>query len=286
MASGMQPLTDASPIVIMSYHHSGARHVQLLLTGRIKAACTEGTGILPLCHMGAEAFQRVESRNGGQLSGLAQVSLRSLATVLITAVQAEAGARRWCELAAVQADAAEAFLELFPAARFICVHRSCTGVIEASLKAHPWSIANGEFGRFPAAYPGNNVAALAAYWVSQTENLLAFEEKHGAACMRLRYEDLVADELATLARLLKFLDIEDTDGEQPLTRLPVGGAGHEEATESDLALVPFEAIPQGLRGRVTKVLSGLGYPEPTFRSAAVHPPTEGTTAPTGREYRQ
>src|SRR5258708_27815174 len=167
-------MNDWPPIVIMSYHHSGAPRLQLLLRDQIQVTCSNGTGILPLCHMGAETFQRIEDRQDRQLSRLAQVSLRSMATVLITAVLAEAGGRRWCELATVHAEAAGTFLKLFPGSRFVCVHRSRTDLISSGLQAHPWSIANAEFGPYPAAYPGNNAPALAAYWASHAQDLLAF----------------------------------------------------------------------------------------------------------------
>jgi len=210
--------------------------------------------------MGAEAFQRIEDRQDRQLSRLAHVSLRSLATVLITVVLAEAGGRRWCELATVQADAAVTFMKLFPGTRFVCVHRSCTDVIASGLQAHPWSIANAEFGRYPAAYPGNNAAALAAYWVSCTEDLLAFEENNGAACIRLRYEDLVTDETATLTRLVKFLEAERTNGEPLAPQIPAGSADAE--AEPGLSSAPVDAIPAGLRSRVLRAQSRLGYSEP------------------------
>jgi hypothetical protein len=59
--------------------------------------------------------------------------------------------------------------------------------------AAQWGLSGYGFDSYAAASPGNSVAALARYWVGYTSAIVAAEERLGPACIRLRYEDLVAD---------------------------------------------------------------------------------------------
>jgi hypothetical protein len=48
-------------------------------------------------------------------------------------------------------------------------------VISAAITAAPWGLAGPRLSPFIFDYPGNSVAAMAVYWVTATEKLLAFQ---------------------------------------------------------------------------------------------------------------
>lgn len=74
-----------------------------------------------------------------------------------------------------------------------------------------------EFHRYLAAEP-NAYIALAAAWADVNERLLRYIDEHPHTCVRLRYEDLVANPKAEIGRVFSELGLE-TDLEELLERL-------------------------------------------------------------------
>jgi hypothetical protein len=255
----MRALPDdpAGPVIILSYPYSGADLVQRILTRQSDLAPTAGTGIVPMCEAVAAIWTHIDGRPGAALSPLAVTSIRVLVTTQLTVALASAGQRRWCELATAAPSAAQTFLRIFPAARCVCVYRACTGVISAAVTAQPWGLAGSAMSLYTASYPGNSVAAAAAYWASATEQLLAFEAANPRAAVRVRYEDVVADAEHALENVRTFLCLD----RQIRHELPPGFA--EPAAEdarSGYPQVPLEMIPAELRKRIELLHERLSYP--------------------------
>ncbi len=243
------------PVVIFAYAYSGAARLQRLLSSPA-LACTSGTGLLPLCDQAAAVWRKADNREGSSLSPLAIGSIRALASNLITTFQAAAGGSRWCEVSFSPPDCAETFLQLYPTAKFVCLHRSCPGVIEAGIRANPWSLASTAFGQFAAAYPGNNAAAVAAYWASCTESLLRFEQAYPNACHRARYEDLASYQDLVASKILAFLNLAQAP---PASLHDTRPTAEEPGTPGHQAEIPAELIPLPLRTRVNDLHTRIGY---------------------------
>src|SRR5215472_8199334 len=246
-----------SPIIVLSYAYAGAEHVQNALAMSSSWGCTSGTGIIPQCAAAAEAWRRIEGQQGMTMSRLAAAAIRGLVTAQISAILASSGRRRWCELTTAAPGAAETFLQVFPDAHFVCVHRSCLDVIGAGVQANPWGLQGPSLRPFLLAYPGNSVAALAAYWVNSTEQLLGFERANQQATDRVRYEDVTAQPGQALAAVRAALEPGDIPPAQPGWLAEPGEASAEPALT-----VPAELIPQPLRERITHLHAELGYPPP------------------------
>jgi hypothetical protein len=258
---GGHPSRDAAeggPVIVLSYAHSGADRVQYALAAGTGLACTSGTGIIPLCAAAAESWRRIEGRPGQGMSRLAISTIRGLVTAQVTTILAGAGRTRWCELATAAPDAVESFLQVFPGARFVCVHRSCLDVIRDAVQASPWGVHGQGLMPYLLAYPGNSVAALAAYWASAGEQLLAFEQANRETTYRVRYEDVAAhsDRALTTVRAALHLGSAEQHGMiQAGPGLPQPGAAPEDE-------VPAEMIPEPLRQRISGLHAKLGYPPP------------------------
>lgn len=242
------------PVIILSYQHSGAASVQETLSADDRLACTSATGILPLCEAAARAWRRVDDSE--VLSGLAISSIRAMVRAQISVILAARGKRRWCELATSPPSAASDFREVFPGTRFVCVHRSCTEVIADCVRARPWGPAMFPgMARFSAAYPGNFVAAIAAFWAASTEGLLTFEAAGGPAVCRVRYEDVVTGPGRALAGACEVLGLDLT--------LADPGPAADSIDRFTPGQVPPDMIPAQLRERVDRLHAQLGYdPEP------------------------
>jgi protein-tyrosine sulfotransferase len=251
------------PVIVLTYGHAGGGRLQSALSGHPALACTTGTGLLAACDQAAAAWRQAEGRRQGPLSQLAAASVRALAAGVMTSVVVRAGKRRWCETAAAERSAAETFLALFPAARFVCLHRACPDVIYATLQASPWGLAGPAFAAYTTAHPGSTVAALAAWWTGHAGPMLAFEQDHPQACLRVRYEDLVADPAAAERDILAFLDLDAHVPEQPefsgddsldpagLTGADAPGCGAD---------LPVGQLPPLLLAQVNNLHARLGYP--------------------------
>jgi hypothetical protein len=177
---------------MLTYAHAGAELLAQLLSASPSIACTTATGLLPACHAAISAWSQADGR-GGLPTPLAIKSVRALAITMITDIQARAGASRWCETAFSPPEVAQTFLQVFPATRFICLHRTMQEVLGEAIRAYPWGLAGTPMWAYATGYPGNNAAGIAAYWTARTQGLLDFENSHPGSCLRVRYEDLAAD---------------------------------------------------------------------------------------------
>jgi hypothetical protein len=263
-ADGHLPGTSdslAAPVIVLSYGHSGAHLIQRALADGTDLACTEATGILPLCDVAAATWARVDGRPAAALSQLARSSIRALVTVQLSVLlTAASGRRRWCELATSPPSAAQAFLQVFPAAQVVCVHRACTEVISAAIRAQRWGLGAPGMSRFAASYPGNNVAAVAAYWASATEQLLAFEAASPRSTSRVRYEDVLADTDCALNSIRAALHLNQSGQQRPGLGIPEPpGRAAEDGGDGNWQ-VPVDWIPAELRRRVDDLHGELGYP--------------------------
>ena len=256
-----------APVIVLTYPHGGTERLWSLLTGHPGLACTAGTGVLPLCEQAAATWRAVDGGTGTRLSPLAASSIRAMTTAVIATVLARDGGRRWCEFATAAPRSAEAFLQIYPQARVLCLHRSCTGFIQDAVRASPWGLAGPEYAPFTAAYPASTPAALTACWTAATTPLIEFEEAHPDACMRVRREDLTDG--AYPAGLLAFLGLEAPRAghrgpDAPSPGSPPPGPAHP-------APFPADQIPAPLLAQAGHLTSKLGYPPLASDAGAQHP---------------
>jgi hypothetical protein len=247
------------PVILLSYAHSGARRVQKLLAQGTGLACTAGTGIIPLCASAAETFRRIEGHDRATMSQPAVAYVRGLIVAQVTLILARAGQKRWCELATSAPSAVQPFLQVFPHTVFVCVHRGCLNVIQAGVAASPWGLQGQGLGPYLLSYPGNSVAALAAYWANATDELLAFEDANPLITRRVRYEDATGEPGEAVAALRAWLRLDGGSGATfperfwPTEPDPVALASPEPE-------VPVAMIPPPLRQRIARLHDRLEYP--------------------------
>jgi hypothetical protein len=244
------------PVILLTYAHSGAQRVQDILSVGTGLACTSGTGIIPQCAAAAETWQRVETRDGQPISRLAASAVRALVTAQVAVILASTGKDRWCELTIAAPQDLESFLQLFPNTAVACVHRRCPDVITAAVGASPWGLRNPALRPYVLSYPGNNVAAIAAYWANQTDELLTFEKAHPAHARRIRLEDIVADPATTLTTLQDWLKLSHT----PPPAVPQQPHPPQPELPAPPANISAEWIPPTLRQRINCLHTELRYP--------------------------
>jgi len=262
-ASSAQPASAKAPVIVLTYAYAGDELLRGLLAADPSLACTSGTGLLPLCQQAANTWHRAVDRSSAALSGLASSAIRTLSATLLTAVLAQTGKKRWCEFAFSAPDSAETFLRLYPDARLICLYRACPEVIKAILRANPWDLAGTPVMPFTAAHPASPAAAAAAYWTERTDALLAFEQRHPRACLRVRHEDLADDPAAALRQISTHVGLGPLTPTLSLSmpRLPAPIDCTTSAGSGPLpGPIPAGLLPPPLHGEVNSLLTRLDYP--------------------------
>lgn len=251
-----------APVIVVGYAGSGAARLQSALSGFPELACTQQTGIVPLCHQALTAWQAADDRTEG-MSPLAAASVRALCGGLVTAILARLGGTRWCEFTSAPPAAARTFARLYPGARFLIVYRRADMTMRAIAGGSHWGLAGQEFAPFVSAHPANPVAALAGYWATHTTRQLEFEQESSGACLRVRFEDLTANAAQTLPDISDFLALEGAHLSPSFShddeRDRQAGPGAPDAT----AGFPLDQIPGPLLAQINDLHRGLGYPPVT-----------------------
>jgi hypothetical protein len=175
---------------------------------------------------------------------------------IITIILAENGKSRWCETAVASPSCARTFLQLYPQAKFLCLHRHCRDVVDATVRANPWGLGHSTYRPFASAHPTSSVAAVSAYWTAVAEPLLDFEASYPASCRRVRLEDLTSCPDEAAGQLCLFLGI---DGHEQTA------FGTQESipalrTPRQMRHVPMDKLPTPLRAEVDRLLARIGYP--------------------------
>jgi hypothetical protein len=173
---------------------------------------------------------------------------------LIAAVVARKGGRRWCELAYATGGAAETFLSIFPAAKFVCVYRDWPAIARLAA-GNDGPIA--PMGGVAKSSRDLRASSPADYWTEITATLIAFEKDHPESCIRVRYEDFQAVPSDVAGRLRSFLGVKPTRG-WTLYR-----SAEEPVRDAEIAPVASERVA-GLRGQ-------LGYVPVASTFAAADP---------------
>jgi hypothetical protein len=243
------------PVVVWGYPCSGLWLLWPMLTAVPQLTCTARSGLLSACGELARAWEVADRRGRSgevKLTPVAISSIRAAITPLVTVVLADRGVnKRWCDLYHGAPRAAEVLLQIMPGSKFVIMHRKCPDVIWTALKRL-------DITSIPDFMPaieqngGDKVAGVMQYWATHTAGVRAFAGRHPAACLDVRYEDVVDDPRAVAARLTSFLGFEvqhsgDKNPEVP-EDLGVPGCG---------SAVSARSVSLDLRQRVSELHAGL-----------------------------
>jgi hypothetical protein len=199
--------SHTGPVIVLTYAHAGAELLTRALAAGRNLACTTATGVLPLCHEAIATWRRVDGGDGPP-TALAVKSVRALATAVIATIQARVGGQRWCETAFTSSSIASTFLQVFPGATFLCLHRQLSGVMAEAAETYPWGLGGSPFWPYAASHPGNNAATIATYWTERSQDLLDFEEQHSTSCLRVSYEQIDADHVPVVSSIYHALGLD------------------------------------------------------------------------------
>lgn len=254
----LRELRVTEPIIILSYAMSGAGRLGELLRAHPEVAWLPGLNVVQFCDRALREWCGVEEREAA--SALARKSVRSMLQTMVGVSMVASGHLRWCAAAIGTPGAAHSFAEVFPRARFVCLHRRCTDVIYSGVVSCPWGLSLGNYGfeRFASLHPGDSVAALADYWLTNTEAMLAFEADHPGRYRRVLYEDLAERPTDAMDGVFEFLGLASPGNPDRAEMTPPPSGPAAVGCGSS---VPLESIPGHITGGIRAVLDRLGYPD-------------------------
>ena len=256
------------PVFVLCAGRSGTTLLRFLLDSHPVIACPPETRIPWLCTQMSQAWSVIGQVPQGDgppgndgFPGPVLEGLRRSFQPMIDSYLARAGKERFCDKSLGAALHSRLLRAMWPRARFISMYRHPMDVIGSGIEAAPWGLSGYGFEPYVASYPGNSVAALASYWTDYTSAIVAAEEHHGDACLRLRYEDLVADPEAEAKRLFDFLGVDNVPG---ITET-IFSRRRERSGPGDHKIWETSSIGNGSVGRGWDVPAGM-IPPPLLAS--------------------
>ena len=200
-------------LVILGFPRSGTTLLARLLDGHPEISAPPETGLLSASGRFLAELTEVEGPPLGVLTGLsmtgippADVYAALRALVFGFHDRIAAGQPVWVEKTATDIFHLETLEPLLAGhVRFLCIVRNPLDVVASNL-----DLARTVGAQLPELYAmtrGTNaeVDGIARAWIARQTALDAFVARHGEHCLTLRYEDLLAEPAATLARILGFV---------------------------------------------------------------------------------
>ncbi len=203
------------PIFIVCNARSGSTLLRCLLDCHPDIACPGETRLAQLI---AESLQLRTQLAGGFSSSAAPgvkhaegrkpaPEVGGIIAGMMSPYLAQRGKTVWCDKSLFTVDFIDEIFQVFPDARYVCLHRHAMDVIASGLEACRWGYRHFGFDKYIQGSAGNFVDALAQYWTDRTAKIVSFEGKAETATCRIHYERLVHDPHGTLSDLLTFLDV-------------------------------------------------------------------------------
>jgi hypothetical protein len=211
---------SGDPVFVLCNGRSGSTLLRFLLDAHPDLACPPETNLPGLCVQLATVWSLIEgaplSSNRGDeppdIPEAAIAGVRETMDRMVGSYLSRRGKRRYCDKSLGTARFVELLLRVYPGARFICMYRHPMDVIASGVEACPWGLTGYGFDPYIAATPGNAVMALASFWADNTRTTLAAEERFADKCLRVRYEDMVADPEGTATGVFEFLGVAPVPG--------------------------------------------------------------------------
>jgi hypothetical protein len=213
-------LSFPDPIFVLCNGRSGSTLLRFLLDSHPDLACPPETNVPAMCAQLATVWSLIEgaplSANRGDeppvIPDAAIEGIRATMNMMVGSYLERRGKKRYCDKSLGTARFAELLVRVYPETRFLCLYRHPMDVIASGVEACPWGLNGYGFDPYIATSPGNEVLALARFWVDNTALTLEAEEQFADRCLRIRYEDLVADPEAVAGRIFAFLGIAPAPG--------------------------------------------------------------------------
>ncbi len=272
---------ESQPIFVLSCNRAGSTLLRFILDTHPEIYCPPELFLGQAAHSmgtflsGLEGWDSFQETAGKFLVAEAvRRPLRAFLDGRLAAYAAGQGKRLWCEKTPNNVYHLKLLDTLYPEAKYVCLHRHGLDVVASAMRMA---------GRIPAIQrsiyqnAGHALTGTIRWWCEMTREVLDFEREHPGRCLRIRYEDMVADPGPTLAPVFSFLGVAWDERMLDAVFSSEHAPGHEDpnirftnrihreslGTGADL---PLEEVPDEVLADLRRFLSELGYPEVNARA--------------------
>jgi hypothetical protein len=278
------------PIFILSSARSGSTLLRILLDTHPEIYSPPELNLGRLAADLASSIAWLEGTHGAppQENRAVGLRVRTILGDLLAGYAERRGKPVWCEKSPDNVRFGDLLAEVFPDARFVCLHRHAHDVAQSCVDTFRYGFPPG-FQEYLLQSLGNHVQAVLRYWADCAGQALALERRLPERAFRLRYEDLVGDPAGAVAPLFGFLGL----GWDPALLKAVFTTAHDRGPGDPYVYftdriredsvgagrnLPTEGLPADLQEKVGALLAELGYPARSERRGAVEetPPAAGS----------
>jgi protein-tyrosine sulfotransferase len=271
------------PVFILSCERAGSTLLRYIVdthpdicspaelhTGRLCASLIHTARLLGL----GQVSQAVDKSDRTRLAFL---EVRRVVSEWMDSYARRKGKRMWCEKSPRNLKYLDVLKNVFPDAKYICLHRHCMDVVQSCLEgsANGFVVDLAYYARnisdSYAHRSGNHISAFIDSWIDKAERLLRFEQENASNCFRIKYESLVENPGEVLRPMFEFLGVE-WDERLPNQVFSIAhdqGPGDQKAAFSKRihrdsvgrgSTISRSLIPRDMVDRMNSLLVELGYP--------------------------
>lgn len=197
--------SSLAPILILCRDRSGSTLLRYIMDSHSMVTCPPELNLGPLAFHLKHTIQFSHGAMAPKPERDAVIAreVRRAIEGIMGSYAAAKGKQLWCEKSTTNMRWLDLFAEVFPDARYLCLHRQSMDVVHSTLEAnrHEWS---GTVWDFVQGKP-NFTQAILEHWVEETEQQLAFEAAHPTTAFQIKYESIVQSPEPTLRALFEFL---------------------------------------------------------------------------------
>lgn len=280
----MQEMPDSSaPIFILSCERAGSTLLRFIMDTH-PDVCSPGELVLgrvceSLLHMVSSTSidQPITAFNEMARYRASFQEVRKIVSGWLDAYAKSKGKKIWCEKTPLNVQYREILNDVYPDAKFICLHRNCMDVVHSCVEAvkSAFYIELFYYARnLPPPFTrggSNSIGVFVDSWIDKTNKMLMFEREHPLKCFRIKYESIVTNPVETLGPLFEFAGL----GLDPSMLDSVFFAPHDAGLgdtkvwfsrkihRNSIGLgssISRLHIPKDLLERMNALLEELGYP--------------------------
>lgn len=195
----------AAPMFILSHARTGSTLLRQVIDTHPDVCGGPELALGRLCRdLSYTLALTLPEASGVQGAAAVRAAVRSHVDRIMRGYAAGKGKLRWLDQSTSNVEQIDLLPEIFPDAQFICLHRNGLDVVQSLLNHYRLGFP-GSLGQRVALSPANIVEVLIDSWTDATQRLLEFEAAEASRCVRLTYEQLVADPSGTIGRVFAFL---------------------------------------------------------------------------------
>ena len=305
---------------VLSLPRTGSTLLRLLLDSHPEIHCPDELNLGRLVHALSstqEGLTETPNPSAPTMADIdptspAAVATRRLVGDMLAAAAAAKGKTLWCDKSPSNLEHVPVIERIFPEARYLVLHRHALDFAMSCLRFSTYGFFLTVVDEYVRKDHRNFLRALLQAWNDKTAELLDFEHRHPGRCLRLRYEDLVADPAATLERICGFLGVErvpdlatrvfSSPHQQrayhgdPKAYYSSGIADSSVGSGAELNLSALQLVPADRIERMNALLTALAYPAAEISAGGIDlhlgrsgrqpaaPPQEAPSHPPGELF--